>query len=91
MSSYHSGIPEDEIKEKLRQLGGKAYELYEAVMTLLRLLKDPDTPAWLKALAVAALLYFLCPTDAVPDVLPYVGYGDDLAVVLGVVAKFRDL
>ena len=91
MSSFYSGIPEEEVKEKLRQLGGKASELYDAVMTLLGLLKDPNIPAWLKATAVAALVYFLCPTDAVPDAIPYIGFGDDLAVILGVIAKFRDL
>jgi len=35
-----------------------------------------------KAALVAALAYFVLPLDAVPDVLPGVGFTDDAAVLL---------
>ena len=34
----------------------------------------------------AALLYFICPLDVIPDVLPVLGYIDDVMVVSAVVA-----
>ena len=40
-------------------------------------------------LIVAGLLYFLMPLDAVPDVVPLVGYVDDLTVLAGVVAQLE--
>ena len=40
----------------------------------------------LKALAVAGLLYFICPFDAIPDAIPVLGYADDAAVIAAVVA-----
>lgn len=38
------------------------------------------------ALIVGALVYFISPIDAVPDLLPVVGYSDDLVVLAGAVA-----
>lgn len=42
---------------------------------------DPATPAWVKAIAGAALAYFILPLDAIPDFLPLVGLGDDAGVL----------
>jgi uncharacterized membrane protein YkvA (DUF1232 family) len=47
---------------------------------------DPDTPMWAKATIYAALGYFISPVDAVPDVMPIVGYTDDLGVLAAAVA-----
>lgn len=48
---------------------------------LYRFMADPQQPLAKKAVAVAALLYFIVPVDAVPDVAPLVGYLDDAGVV----------
>ena len=42
---------------------------------------DPATPVWVKAIAAAALAYFILPLDAVPDLLPIVGLSDDASVL----------
>jgi uncharacterized membrane protein YkvA (DUF1232 family) len=42
--------------------------------------RDPKTPRHIKASALAALAYFVIPTDALPDVLPTLGFTDDAAV-----------
>ena len=41
----------------------------------------------MKAALIGALAYFVLPADAVPDVLPLVGYTDD-AAVLAAAIKF---
>ena len=56
------------------QLLRKVYQLY-------LVLKSPDTPMLVKAGILAVLGYFICPIDLVPDLVPIVGYGDDLTVV----------
>jgi uncharacterized membrane protein YkvA (DUF1232 family) len=43
---------------------------------------DRATPVQVKAALVGALAYFVVPLDAVPDVLPVVGFTDDAAVLL---------
>jgi uncharacterized membrane protein YkvA (DUF1232 family) len=43
---------------------------------------DHATPLQVKAALVAALAYFVLPFDAVPDVLPLIGFSDDAAVLV---------
>jgi len=43
---------------------------------------DHATPVKVKATLVGALAYFVLPFDAVPDMLPLVGFTDDAAVLL---------
>jgi uncharacterized membrane protein YkvA (DUF1232 family) len=45
---------------------------------------DRDTPAHVKASLIAALGYFVLPSDALPDLLPLLGFADDAAVLAGV-------
>ena len=43
---------------------------------------DRATPVQVKAALVAALAYFVLPLDAVPDMLPAIGFTDDATVLL---------
>ncbi len=65
----------------------KSAEALTAVQKLSRYLKDPKVSLWRKLTGLWALLYLLSPVDAVPDVIPVVGWLDDLGV-LSVVAYF---
>jgi len=42
---------------------------------------DRETPGHVKAALIGALAYFVLPMDAVPDVLPVIGFGDDATVL----------
>jgi uncharacterized membrane protein YkvA (DUF1232 family) len=42
---------------------------------------DRQTPLRVKAALVGALAYFVLPADAIPDVLPLIGYTDDAAML----------
>ncbi|HMY41202.1 MAG TPA: YkvA family protein, partial [Marinagarivorans sp.] len=48
--------------------------------------RDDKTPAWAKATLYSALGYFICPIDAIPDMLPVVGFSDDLGVLIAAAA-----
>ncbi|BCX48139.1 DUF1232 domain-containing protein [Haloferula helveola] len=76
-----------------KKLGGFArnagIEVVEKVLTLYEALKDEDTPKWAKGTIISALGYFIAPVDAIPDLVPVVGFSDDLgalAVAFGIVA-----
>jgi uncharacterized membrane protein YkvA (DUF1232 family) len=43
---------------------------------------DQATPAHVKTALVGALAYFVLPFDFMPDVLPFLGFTDDAAVLL---------
>ena len=42
---------------------------------------DPETPVGAKAKIAAALIYFLSPFDAIPDMIPGLGFTEDAAVI----------
>jgi uncharacterized membrane protein YkvA (DUF1232 family) len=42
---------------------------------------DRDTPLQTKAMLFGALAYFVLPFDAIPDMLPLLGFADDAAVL----------
>ena len=42
---------------------------------------DRSTPLHVKATLVGAIAYFVLPVDAIPDVLPVIGFTDDAAVL----------
>lgn len=56
-------------------------EVIEKALWLYYAAQTPQTPAWAKATIYGALGYFILPIDAIPDVLPGVGYTDDLGVI----------
>jgi uncharacterized membrane protein YkvA (DUF1232 family) len=64
-------------------------ELAEKILLLYFALMDKDTPLWAKTVLLGALGYFICPIDAIPDMIPVGGYTDDagaIAAALGAVA-----
>jgi uncharacterized membrane protein YkvA (DUF1232 family) len=46
---------------------------------------DRETPNHVRAALLAALAYFVAPVDAVPDILPVIGFTDDAAVIAGAI------
>lgn len=88
---YSRHYTEESWARKIRSLPGKsATDLMDKAITLYALLKSSSTPAWAKAAIIAALGYFICPLDAIPDFLPPVGFVDDLAVMAAVLMNLQD-
>jgi len=50
---------------------------------------DPKTPGKAKAVLLGALAYFIMPFDAIPDILAFVGFSDDIAVLTLAIATVR--
>lgn len=78
---------EDVLREKLKEIGGT---LREHAVLLYLILMDQETPAWGRVAIVAALGYLIWPFDALPDLIPFAGYADDLAVLAGLLVTLED-
>jgi uncharacterized membrane protein YkvA (DUF1232 family) len=52
------------------------------LVAMTRLLRDPRGPRWAKVLVAAAILYVILPFDAVTDLVPFVGWLDDIGLVV---------
>lgn len=46
--------------------------------------KDPFTSPKVRYMLLGALGYFILPVDALPDILPLIGFSDDIAVLAAV-------
>lgn len=73
---------EDALWKKLAKLPAKASSrLIHQALILYCVLTDRSTPAWVRALIVATLIYLINPLDAIPDAIPGVGLADDAAAI----------
>ena len=48
--------------------------------------RDPATPRRVRLTLLAALGYFVLPIDALPDIMPFLGFTDDAAVLAAALA-----
>jgi uncharacterized membrane protein YkvA (DUF1232 family) len=73
----------DAWKRRVRALKVEAYTLYVAC-------RDPRVPWYAKVFAACVVGYAFSPIDLIPDVIPVLGYLDDLVLVpLGILAARR--
>jgi len=67
-----------QLRQRARALQRQTYVAYFAS-------RDPRTPWYAKAIALAVVAYAVSPIDLIPDFVPVLGYLDDLFIVpLGV-------
>jgi uncharacterized membrane protein YkvA (DUF1232 family) len=59
-------------------------------LLLYALLTDGNVPLWAKALIVGVLGYLILPIDAIPDVIPVIGYTDDAAAMAFVLHQLSE-
>jgi uncharacterized membrane protein YkvA (DUF1232 family) len=48
---------------------------------LWRALHHPQAPGWLKLATLALVAYVILPIDLIPDVIPFIGFVDDIVLV----------
>lgn len=85
MTDHSRAYSERAFKAKLSNIAGLD-KLIDAAKQIHALLRDPQTPLWVKGLCVAVLGYLIVPTDVVADFIPVLGYGDDLAALTAAIA-----
>jgi uncharacterized membrane protein YkvA (DUF1232 family) len=76
---------------KYAKVAGKS--LIEKALWLYYAMQRPDCPLWAKSAIIGALAYFIFPFDAIPDMVPGVGYTDDLGAIMtaiGMVSLYID-
>jgi len=84
-SKVEKGVQEVEegLWEKLERVG-KKINFARDVKALYKYMRDKYVPWYRKSIVIGALIYFISPIDAIPDLAPLVGYLDDLGVITAV-------
>jgi uncharacterized membrane protein YkvA (DUF1232 family) len=66
-------------------------EMWQQMRLVLRLIRDPEVPFYLKFLPFAAVLYVLFPFDLLTDLAPVIGQLDDVTALLVTSKVFIEL
>ena len=82
LSKYESEFSFDNLMNKIKESAKKAglKAIYMALL-LYYALESPTISTVDKAIIYGALGYFICPIDIIPDILPFIGLTDDIAVL----------
>ena len=82
LSKYEQDFSFDSLMSKIKETAKKAglKAIYMALL-LYYALDSPTISIADKAIIYGALGYFICPIDLVPDILPFIGLTDDIAVL----------
>lgn len=77
--------------QKNRRSAARSKGLVGRIGLLLDMMRDKDFRfTWTsRAVILAGLVYFIIPTDVMPDVLPVIGFVDDAAVIGVVFRRLR--
>ena len=83
---YEKNYSEDGLWKKIGNVAKKAgLKTVYMVLLLYYVLISDSTPKKYKAMIIGALGYFILPLDAIPDIVPAVGYTDDMAAIAGAI------
>ena len=74
---------DDNLWEKLERVG-KKISFAKDILALVNYMRDPNVSWHRKSIIIGALIYFIVPIDAIPDIAPLIGYLDDLGVIAAV-------
>lgn len=90
LQKYEKHYDEQSFIQKLKKYGKfiGIGALYKAVQ-LWYVLQKPDVPAPTKAVIMGALGYLIAPLDFIPDLMPVLGYTDDLVAVTLALVKVQ--
>lgn len=61
----------------------------EDILAAYHCVRDPATSLRVRLTLLAALAYFVMPIDAIPDLMPIVGFTDDAAVIAAAMTAVR--
>ena len=84
--SYKHQFSHTDMWQKLKVIKGMK-QLVEGALLLYCLMLDGDIPYWVKAVCITALCYLILPTDTIPDVIPALGYSDDLMCLTAAISS----
>ena len=90
--SYSNKFTNGEFLEKISKIAKRAgAKLVYIALVLYYTLQSDKVALKDKAIIVGALGYLVSPLDVIPDAIPIVGLGDDLAVLLYVICKIGNV
>lgn len=80
INDYIKHYSESDLHQKLKKTSGSlSKQLLYYVLVLYFVIADKNIPTKVRMVFIAALGYFILPTDLITDFLPVIGFTDDIA------------
>lgn len=94
VKEYQNHYSEEKLFDKIVKYAKAAgIKVVYVVLILFYTLKKPDLPVKVRGTIIGALGYFIFPIDLISDLIPVIGYTDDMALLiaaLGITAFYID-
>lgn len=87
-TSYFSPLELDKKLRAIRRIIGQ--KAVYSILLLLYILKDGNLSKEDKLLIIGTLGYFIFPIDLIPDLIPVLGYSDDIAAITMLLKRLYD-
>ncbi|MCP4159732.1 MAG: DUF533 domain-containing protein [Deltaproteobacteria bacterium] len=85
LEEIRKNLEDSDIKKVNDKIGGMKKgalkKVWDKITLLCEMVKDPKAEWESKAIALGALVYTIVPIDAIPDLLPALGFTDDAGVI----------
>jgi uncharacterized membrane protein YkvA (DUF1232 family) len=82
LNDFSKGDVKDIDESMLMKMNkGPIKKVWDQVMRLWTVVKDPKTDKAMRVIGVGALLYLISPLDVIPDFVPMLGLTDDVGVI----------
>ena len=92
MNDFSDDSDEDLTDENIYKMNkGPVKKVWDQVLNLYKVFKDPKSDNVTKAIAIGALIYLITPIDAIPDFIPFAGLTDDVGIITYAVAQVTNM
>lgn len=82
LNDYQSYYSEEKLLDKFASaLGSAGKKVIKMALLLFNVLKSKNVSVKDKGIIIGALGYFILPIDLIPDIIPILGFTDDLAAL----------
>ena len=82
LSELEAHVLSKKIERKSSRNRNSISNFLKHIIALKNYMLDRNVKWYRKSVVVAALLYFMSPLDSVPDALPFIGFLDDMGVIM---------
>ncbi len=83
-----SSVIDEGLFQKVLKTAGRS--IAQPALEAMEMLLDSSTPSQVRLTLLAALTYLLMPADLVPDIIPMVGFSDDLVALTAVISLWSN-
>ena len=90
LNEFSNGTVDDiDVTLLMKMKRGPIKKIWNQVLRLWDIVRNPNTDKKLKALGIGALVYLISPIDVIPDMIPVLGLTDDVGIIAFAISQLN--